>query len=290
MIVFIGSVIVMIAVLGGFVMAGGKIGALMHISELVIIAGSALGALIVMSPKKVLIDTGRALLQTLKGRPYGRAVYEDLFKTLYELFLVGRRDGLMAVEDHISHPDNSSILSKYPSFLKHKRAVEFLRGALQPVVDGRVKPEQIRRLLDTELAAFEVEHHAPVNVMSKMADSLPGFGIVAAVLGIVVTMGAINGPVDVIGQKVASALLGTFLGVLLCYGFATPLATNLEFIAYAEMEYLKCIGNAVVEFSNGMAPIMAVEVARRGLSSELRPSEDEMVTMLKSLTSQPQQA
>jgi chemotaxis protein MotA len=147
----------------------------------------------------------------------------------------------------------------------------------------------LKRLLDTQLAAVEVEHHAPVNVMNKLADSLPGFGIVAAVLGIVVTMGAINGPVDEIGRKVGAALLGTFLGVLLCYGFATPLATNIEFIAQAELAYLRAIATAVSEFANGMAPAMAIEVSRRGLSSDLRPSEDEMEAMLKSLSSQPQQ-
>ena len=290
MIVIIGTIVVLVAVLGGFSLAGGHIGALLHLSELVIIGGAAIGATIVMSPRKVLVDTARALVQVLKGAPYNRHVYEELFKALYELFLIGRRDGLIALEEHVTHPESSSILAKYPSFLKHKHAVEFLRGALRPVVDGRVKPDQLKRLLDTQLAAVEVEHHAPVNVMNKLADSLPGFGIVAAVLGIVVTMGAINGPVDEIGRKVGAALLGTFLGVLLCYGFATPLATNIEFIAHAELAYLKAIATAVVEFANGMAPAMAIEVSRRGLSSELRPNEDEMETMLKSLNSQPQQA
>lgn len=290
MTVFAGMLIVLVAVLGGFTMAGGHMGALLHFSEIIIIAGAAVGAAVVMSPMKVLQDTWRAIMQSLRGKPYARPVYEDLFRVLYELFLIGRRDGLVSLEDHIANPEASNVLNKYPSFLKHKHAVEFLRGALQPIVDGRVKPEQLKRLLDTQLAAVEEEHQAPIKVMSRMADSLPGFGIVAAVLGIVLTMSAIDGPVDQIGRNVAAALLGTFLGVLLCYGFATPLATNMEFIAYAEMEYLRCISHAVVEFANGMAPVMSVEVARRGLSSELRPSEDEMVTMLKSLNTQTQQA
>lgn len=290
MIVMIGTIVVLVAVLGGFSLAGGHVGALLHVSELLIIGGSAVGAMIVMSPRKVLMDIARGLLQVLKGAPYSRQVYEELFKAMYELFLVGRRDGLIALEEHVTQPETSTILAKYPSFLKHKPAVEFLCGALRPVVDGRVKPDQLKRLLDTQLSAVEAEHHAPINVLGKLADSLPGFGIVAAVLGIVVTMGAISGPVDVIGQKVGAALVGTFLGVLLCYGFATPLATNLEFIANAELAYLKAIATASVEFTNGMAPAMAIEVARRGLSSDLRPSEDEMDAILKSLNSQPPQA
>jgi len=286
MIAIIGVVVVLGAVLGGFVMAGGHPLVLVHVSEFVVIGGAAIGALIVMSPKKVLMDIVKGLMQVVKGAPYNRGAYDELMKALYELFLLGKRDGMIALEEHVSNPQQSTIFTKYPTFVNNHHGVEFLCNALRPIVDGRVKPEQLRTLLDTELNATEQEHHAPIGVLAKIADSLPGFGIVAAVLGIIITMGAISGPPEQIGEKVAAALVGTFLGILLSYGFVAPLAVNLEFISGAEMLYLRCIGTAVAGFANGMAPIMAVEVARRGLTSDVRPGADELETMLKGLNAQ----
>ncbi len=283
MIVIFGFIVVLGAVLGGFMFAGGNVGALLQISEFIVIGGAAIGSLIVMSPKKVLIDIFKGLVQTLKGSPYSRSNYEDLLKALYEMFMLARRDGMIALEDHVTNPSQSSILSKYPSLVNNHHAIEFLVNALRPLVDGRVKPDQLQALLEVELTAKEQEHHAPIGVLSKTADALPGFGIVAAVLGIILTMGAIAGPPEQIGEKVAAALVGTFLGILLSYGFAHPLASNLEFIGLAEIAFLRCIATSVVGFAGGHAPIMAVEVARRGLSSEMRPSADEMETMLKTL-------
>jgi chemotaxis protein MotA len=161
--------------------------------------------------------------------------------------------------------------------------VEFLCGSLRPIIDGKIKPDQLRLLLDAELDQLEVEHHAPVNVLTKTADAMPGFGIVAAVLGIIITMASISGPVEQIGVEVAAALVGTFLGILLAYGFFSPLAMNLEFVSAAEMDYTRCIAACVIGFAGGMAPVTAVELGRRGLSSELRPSAEEMETMFKSL-------
>ena len=283
MIVIVGVIVVLGAVLGGFMMAGGHIGVLIHVSEFVVIGGSAIGALILMSPKKVLIDIAKGLMQTLKGEPYNRNAYEDLMKALYELFLLAKRDGMIALEEHVTNPQSSTIFAKYPSFLNNHHAREFLCNALRPIVDGRVKPEQLRTLLEAELHSTEQEHHAPIGVLIKTADSLPGFGIVAAVLGIIITMGAISGPPEEIGHKVAAALVGTFLGILLSYGFVAPLATNMEFVSVAEMTYLRCIATAITGFACGMAPVMAVEVSRRSLSSDVRPTSDEMETMLKQL-------
>jgi chemotaxis protein MotA len=283
MIVIIGCLVVLGAVIGGFMMSGGHVGALLHISEFIVIGGAAFGALIVMSPKKVLIDIFKGLLQTLKGSPYNRSSYEELLKALYEMFMLARRDGMIALEDHVNNPAQSSILSKYPSLLNNHHALEFMINALRPLVDGRVKPEQLEELLKIELEAKEHEHHAPIGVLAKTADALPGFGIVAAVLGIILTMGAISGPPEEIGHKVAAALVGTFLGILLSYGFAHPLASNLEFIGIAELAYLRCMASSIVSFAHGQAPIMAVEVARRGLSSDVRPSSEEMEAMMKQL-------
>ena len=283
MIIIIGAIIVFVSVLGGFVMAGGHPGALIQISEFVVICGAAGGALIIMSPKKVLKDLFHGIIAALKGAPHDRAAYEELFKALYELFMLARRNGMIALEEHVTNPHNSTILAKYPAFSSNKEAVDLLCGALRPIIDGKVKPDQLKMLLEVQMDSMEAENHKPVSVLTKAADAMPGFGIVAAVLGIVVTMGSIAGPIEEIGHHVAAALVGTFLGILLSYGFLNPLAVNMEFIGEAEMAYSKCIASSVVGFANGMAPIMAVEMARRGLESDMRPTADELERMLKTL-------
>jgi chemotaxis protein MotA len=285
MIILIGAIIVTISVIGGFMLAGGHVGALWHIAEIVIICGAAGGALVIMSPKKVILDLVKYTLAAMKGTPYNKTAYQDLFKALYELFMLGRRNGMIALEDHVMNPASSSIFTKYPKFLNDKHAVELLCGGLRPMIDGKVKPDQLKLLLDTELDAMEEEHHRPVDVLTKCADAMPGFGIVAAVLGIVVTMGSIAGPIEEIGYKVAAALVGTFLGILISYGYLNPLAVNINFLGMAELAYLRCIATSIVGFASGMSPIMAVEVARRGLSSELKPTADELETMLKTVNS-----
>ncbi len=285
MIVIIGAIIVTASVLGGFAMAGGNMLTLVQPAEFVVICGSAFGALIIMSPKKVLIDMCKQALGTLKGTPYGKQTYEDLFKALYELFMLGRRNGMVALEEHVMNPETSSIFTKYPGFLSNHHAVGLLCGGLRPIIDGKVKPDQLKMLLETELDAIDDEHHKPISVLTKTADAMPGFGIVAAVLGIVVTMGSISGPIEEIGHHVAAALVGTFLGILISYGFLNPLCVNMEFVGSSEMAYSRCIATSVIGFANGMAPVMAVEVARRGLSSEVKPTADDLESMLKSIGS-----
>jgi chemotaxis protein MotA len=283
MIIIIGTLVVVFCVFGGFVIGGGHLMVLIHPNELLIIGGGALGALLIMSPIKVLKEIVGGMTLCLKGAPHSRAAYEELLKVLYELFMLGRRSGMIALEEHVLEPQKSSIFKKHPDFLKNTHAVEFLCGSLRPIIDGKIKPDQLRLLLDAELDQLEIEHHAPVDVLTRTADAMPGFGIVAAVLGIIITMASISGPVEEIGVEVAAALVGTFLGILLAYGFLSPLALNLQFIKAAELDYTKCIAACVTGFAGGMAPITAVELGRRGLSSELRPSADEMETLLKSI-------
>lgn len=283
MIVILGALIVMGSVIGGFIMAGGNPVTLIHVSEFVVIGGAAFGALVLMSPKKVLIDLFKKMMGTLKGAPYGKQAYDELFKALYELFMMGRRSGMVALEEHVMSPDSDSIFSKYPSFQKNHHAVHFLCNGLRPIIDGKIKPDQLKLLLEIEVDAMEHEHEQPIGVLTKAADAMPGFGIVAAVLGIVITMASIAGPIEKIGEKVAAALVGTFLGIFLSYGFMNPLAVNMEFLSQAEMAYIRCIAASVVGFANGMSPIMAVEVARRGLSSEVKPTSDDLEAMLKGL-------
>jgi chemotaxis protein MotA len=287
MIVIVGALIVLGSVIGGFIMGGGHPMALVHPNEFIVIAGAAFGALVIMSPKKVLIDLGKQVMGTLKGTPYNRVAYDQLFKALYELFMLGRRSGMVALEEHVMNPAASSIFGKYPTFQKNHHAIEFLCNGLRPIIDGKIKPDQLKLLLEIELEAMEEEEEKPVGVLTKAADAMPGFGIVAAVLGIVITMASIAGPIEQIGEKVAAALVGTFLGIFLSYGFMNPLAVNMEFINMAGMTYIRCIAASVIGFANGMSPIMAVEVARRGLSSDVKPSAEDLEAMLKTLNQAP---
>ncbi len=283
MLVVLGFIIVLGAVLGGFTMAGGHVGALIHVSEIVTIGGAATGALIVMCPAKVLKDLFRCVLQAFKGTPFTKAAYEDMFKMMYEFCRLARREGMLALEPHLSDPHQSSIFNKYPRIAHNHHIIDFIRGALGPIVDGSVNPKQLPQLIDAELKALEEEHHAPLAALNKTADALPGFGIVAAVLGIVITMGAIDGPVEEIGHKVGAALVGTFLGILLSYGFLSPLAVKVELMGVSELAYFRAIATIVQEFANDVTPKIAIELARRGLGQDVRPKQEELESMLKSL-------
>ena len=276
MLVIFGIIVVIGAVLGGFTMAGGHFGALIHPSEFVTIGGAALGGLIVGTPKKVLIDMMKGLVACIKGSPFNKAAYEEGFKCLYDLLRLARRDGMLALEPHVSKPEESSIFSKYPKIGHNHHLLHFICGGMGPLIDATVKPEQIAELLEVELKVLEEEHHAPMHALTKVADALPGFGIVAAVLGIVITMGHIDGPPAEIGEKVGAALVGTFLGILLSYGFAGPLATRMEFSAHAEGAYFKTIAAVIAGFANNLPPKVAIEMARRSVSSEFRPERDEL--------------
>lgn len=283
MVVIVGCLVVIGAVLGGFMISGGHVHALIHPAEILTIGGASIGAMIVMAPAKVLKDLMRGLIQCLKGSPFNRRAYEELFKATYELFRLARRQGMLALEPHLSDPHHSSIFEKYPTISKNHHVTEFLVGMLTPVMDGSVSPDRLPGLAEAELKAMEEEHHAPISVLSKTADALPGFGIVAAVLGIVITMGAIDGPVEEIGHKVGAALVGTFLGILLSYGFVAPMVVKLEFLGHSEMQYFRAISIIVQGFVTDLPPKVAIEMARRGLSREVRMGQEELETMLKSV-------
>jgi chemotaxis protein MotA len=276
MIVIVGCVIVLSAVLIGFTWSGGHVGALIHPSEIVTIGGAAFGALLVSAPRKVLGDVFRGLVQTVKGSPYDKQAYFDLFALLYEFFRIARRDGLLAWETHLSDPKASPIFEKYPRIVGNHHVTEFLCDALSTAADGGANPEQLSSLLETEIRVKDEEHHAAVGALAKTADALPGFGIVAAVLGIVVTMQAIDGPVEEIGHKVGAALVGTFLGILLSYGFIAPLVGRMEFLGAAESSYFRTISAAVVAFLGGSSPKEVIDIARRGVALDRRPSRSEL--------------
>lgn len=270
-----GCLIVLIAVLVGFTMSGGHMGALLHPSELLTIGGSSLGALIIMSPKKVLMDLLRCVVQVVKGTPYNRGSYVELFDLLYAAAKITRRDGLLALESQLGEPKESPLFQKYPKLLKNHHALHFLGNALALLPDGKA-PEQVKSALEEELSVVEREHHAAVAVLLKTADALPGFGIVAAVLGIVVTMQAIDGPASEIGHKVGAALVGTFLGILLSYGFFAPMAGRMEFLGEAESVFFRSISTAVVAIGSGENPREVVTRASRLVGSDCRPSRAEL--------------
>jgi len=284
MLIIIGSVVVLISVLGGFMVAGGNPLVLLQWSEFIVILGAALGSLITMAPMKIHKDLLAQITASLKGSRYNKAAYEDMFKALYEMFMLGRRNGMVALEPHIGEPATSSILTKYSAFSGDHHAVELLTGALRPLIDGKVKPDQVGMLLETEISTMDQEHHKPIDVLSKTSDAMPGFGIVAAVLGIVITMGSINGPVEEIGHHVAAALVGTFLGILVSYGFLGPLAQALTFNSQIEIGYYRTLAKALSGFATGMAPMMALEVARRGLPSDIKPTAEELEALLKGVS------
>jgi len=283
MVIIIGAILIVACVLSGFAMVGGKISSLIHLNEFLVIGGAAIGSMIIMAPFSVLKDLLKNLMATLKGIPYSQKSYEDLFQALYELFMIGRKNGMIALEDHVNEPASSSIFSKYPSLAADKEAMTFICEALRPIIDGRIKAEELKPLLDIQLRKMDEEGHEPISVLTKVGDALPGFGIVAAVLGIVVTMGAIAGPVEEIGEKVGSALVGTFLGIFLAYGFVNPLATNMTFVHESRVAFLKCVSAGVVSFCTGAAPAMAIEISRRGVARNFRPDADELEQTLKSI-------
>jgi chemotaxis protein MotA len=283
MILIIGYLIVVGATLGGFMLAGGNPVLLMHISEFVSIGGIALGLLVIASPLSLLKSLIAKIKTAFKNEAVPKSEFSDLLKLLYELFTKARRGGLIAIEDDVLSPKESQIFQKYPSFINNHERVEFLCNGLKPIIDGRLKPEQLSVMLQGDYDVKEEEASHPVHVLNLMGDSLPGIGIIAAVMGIINTMAAISAGPEKVGEKVAAALTGTFLGVLGAYGFVNPLGARIKLNNSVEMQYYAVIMKGVVGFTGGMAPMMAVEAARRAIDPHAQPSSDEVEEMCKNL-------
>ena len=280
MVIIIGFIIILGGTIVGFMMAGGTIGLLIHPAEIVTIFGMLFGCAIIMAPISVLKGISNGLVNILKGAPYNKGDYEDLFKMMYELFQLGRRNGMIALEEHVMNPDGSSLFKKYDKFHSNQRSVDFFCDGLRPLVDGRLKPEQIGPLMDSGVKHIEHEKHAPVHVMHLVADSMPAFGIVAAVMGIINTMQYLS-DTNKVGSMIAAALSGTFLGIFLSYGVINPLAVNLHFYNDGEATYLKVIKASVVAFALGLPPLVACEIGRREIEHRFQPSASDLETMLK---------
>ena len=283
MLILVGAFIVLASTLGGFMLAGGNPLVLLHVSEFVVILGVATGVLVIASPGHVLKEIMHKVKEAVTGKSAGREDYSDLLKLLYEIFMMGRRNGLIALEEHVMDPEKSALFQKYPSVMHHHERVEFLCNGLKPVIDGKIKPDQLEQLMMAELHSKAAEAEHPVHILHLVGDSLPGIGIVAAVLGIINTMASISeGPAKV-GEHVAAALTGTLLGIFVSYGFVNPLADRVKFNNAADEQCLKCIMQAVAGFAKGLAPLTAVEVARRSLDSSVQPGAAELEAALKGL-------
>ncbi len=284
MFIIIGSLIVLGSAITAFLMAGGHLMLLYHPAEIIAIGGITIGVAVISAPKDVLIHTVHACIASLKGSGPSKDDYLDLMKVMYELFMLGRRNGLLALDEHVSSPESSSIFSNYPKFVGDKDKVSFLCSALRPIIDGKIKPDQLEPLLKAEIDAKKHAAHGPINVLHLLGDSLPGIGIVAAVMGIILTMSYLDaGPME-IGEKISAALSGTFLGIFAAYGFINPLCNVIEFGNEAEETYYICMSRSIGAFARGLAPIMAVELARRSLESSMVPSADDLENILKSST------
>jgi chemotaxis protein MotA len=277
----IGFAIVIGSVIGGFTMAGGQLAALFQPSEIVSICGTALGTVFVSTPPHVLKATAAKLQAVLKPLPFTKKLYLESLRLLYELFQTARKDGLVAIESHIEKPKDSAIFKKYPAVLHEHHAVEFLCDSLRLVLVGSVPPHDLEGMMDAEMDVHHEAEAKTVGVLQKVSDALPGIGIVAAVLGIIVTMGHLNGPIEEIGHHVAAALTGTMMGVLFAYGFLGPLSTAMEHVNSGEARYYAFLKAGITAFAKGFSPIVSIEFARRAVFAEDRPSFAEMEGAVK---------
>jgi len=276
MFAIIGIVVVFGAVIGGFLMEKGHMAVLVQPAELLIIAGAATGTLLVANPMRVLQAIVKGLTGVLKGSPFTKARYLSTLKMMYQFLNKVRKEGLLAVEMDVEKPKESAIFKNFPDFLADHHAMDFVCDTLRTAITGGVEPFDMDQMMELDM---EVHHQGavlPVDSLATMADSLPGLGIVAAVLGVVITMGALGGPPEEIGKHVAAALVGTFLGILLCYGLVGPLAANMRKTADDHNDYLHVLRVLILAFLKGAAPMIAIELGRRAIPAHARPSFDEM--------------
>ncbi len=276
MLVIIGIVVVLASVIGGFLMEKGNLSVLIVPAELVIIFGAAIGAFIISSPSRILKLVLKSLSSIFSSKTLGKKGYLELLTLLYQIFSKIRKEGLISIESDMEDPEKSAIFRKYESVLKNHHVVRFICDNLKVIITTNVPPHELESLMELEIETHHHEAMIPSHSVARVADGLPGLGIVAAVLGVVLTMGKIDQPPAVLGHSIGAALVGTFLGVLMCYGFVGPIATNLEFKAKSDGVFFQVIKVALVAFVGGAAPQMAVEFGRRAIPGEEKPSFDEL--------------
>ncbi len=276
MFAIVGILLVFGAVIGGFLMEKGHIEVLIQPAELLILGGAAIGTLLAANPMHILKGILAGLKGVLGGSPFGKARYLSTLKMMYQFLNKVRKEGLLSVEMDVEKPGESAIFKNYPEFLKDHHARDFVCDTLRMAITGGVEPFDMDQMMELDM---EVHHHdatQPIGALSTVADALPGLGIVAAVLGVVITMGALGGPPEEIGHKVAAALVGTFLGILMCYGVVGPLSSNMAKTAEDHNSYLHVLRVLLLSFLKGSAPMIAIEMGRRAIPAHVRPSFDEM--------------
>ena len=276
MFAIIGIFVVFGAVIGGFLLEKGHIAVLIQPAELLILGGAAIGTLLVANPVHILKGIANGLTGVLKGSSFNKARYLDTLKMMYQFLNKVRKEGLLSVEMDVEKPQESSIFKNYPGFLNDHHSLHFVCDTLRMAITGGVDPFDMDQMMELDM---EVHHHGstePVSALTTVADALPGLGIVAAVLGVVITMGSLGGPPEEIGEKVAAALVGTFLGILMCYGVAGPLSSNMSKTADDHNSYLHVLRVLLLSFLKGSAPMIAIEIGRRAIPAHVRPTFDEM--------------
>ena len=281
MLVIVGYVIIIISVFGGFALAGGHLASLWQPVELLMIGGAAVGAFVVGNSNKALKATMKALPTVFKSSKYSKAMYMDLMTLLYEVLGKIRREGLMSIEGDVDDPNNSPIFTKYPDILADHHITEFITDYLRLMVGGNLNSLEIENLMDSELETHHQEGEVPIHTISKLGDGLPAFGIVAAVMGVVHTMESVHLPPAELGILIAAALVGTFLGILLAYGFVSPLAGKLEHNLHESSKMYECIKITLLANLNGYSPVLAVEFGRKVLFTTERPSFIELEEHVK---------
>ena len=277
----VGILIVIGSVVGGYLMAHGKLAILWQPAEFVVICGAAFGAFIIANPGGVIKKALMSFPVLLKGSKYNKAMYMELLALMYELFMKARKEGVMALESHIDEPDSSDIFGKYPKVAADHHAMEFLTDYLRLIVGGNMNAFELENLMDIELETHHADAMKPGDALTAVGDAMPGFGIVAAVLGVIITMGSIGGDPAELGLHVGAALVGTFLGILLSYGFVGPMGTAAHAIAEEEAKFLSCIKVCIMATLNGYAPPVAVEFGRKAISHEHRPGFAELEEHVK---------
>jgi chemotaxis protein MotA len=272
MLILAGLAIVIASITAGYLLEHGNIAVLLQPAELLIIGGSAIGMVIAANPLRNLKRLG-AVLGGMRQQPaYSKAYYLDSLKLLYVLFTYTRRHGVASLEDHMEAPQKSEIFASYSALTKDPAALTFVCDSFRMVISAGTDPDELERLMGIDMDVQRQDRHQPVRALMTIADSLPGLGIVAAVLGVVVTMQALGGPASEIGQQVAAALVGTFLGILLCYGVVGPISSHLDALNHARGEYLRVLRIGIISFLKGNSPVVATEFARRSIPLDLRPS------------------
>ena len=267
----IGIVVVFGCILAGYLMEHGNMKVLVQPAELIIILGAALGTVVIANPIHTLKQMISGLIGVLGSSKYGTPRYVNTLKMMFELLQKARKEGMVALEADIEDPEKSALFANYPEFIHDHHAVNFVCDTMRMAVSGGVEVFDLDQMLDADMEVHHSEASQPIAALSTMADSLPGLGIVAAVLGVVITMGALGGPPEEIGKKVAAALVGTFLGILLCYGLVGPLAVRMGKISDEQHEYMMVLRVTMIAFLKGVAPIMAVEMGRRTVPGHVRP-------------------